>query len=444
MRAGGSHLTYSWGVEVAGVPIGDVSAGFILLVGGGYLVFYLARAWQLSVVPTLVLLPSFTTIGAALYLQSSPLYLPSDGEFYKRWGYSLAESWSTGSEPIAESLWPGKGFWPLIIGGLTALFGPVTFTLIVFNGLVLVATVVVLQRTVFVLSGNKTRGLIILIFLSSPPFVLFGASLLREAIFWLALALGLLALAWVVRRQYVRCATYAVPSFALLIAIRPDAGLVLGYGITAMALLTHATNARKKNLRPTLLSVGTVICLAFSFPLAFDVVRPGTSAVTVETSTSELSAPNVASAFGGDLGAELSEGEGGGPFGISCESALGLAVICSALEHMPNAFFGPFYWEYGPEPIWLISGISTLHFLLLLTLSVFLFVSEMKLRIPAAVFLVLALGSMIMFSAILTNYGILIRFRAATEIILIPTAILGFHSARGRLGSFLRKRASGR
>ena len=46
---------------------------------------------------------------------------------------------------------------------------------------------------------------------------------------------------------------------------------------------------------------------------------------------------------------------------------------------MPNAFFGPFYWEYGPESIWLISGISTLHLLLLLTLSVYLFVREMKL-----------------------------------------------------------------
>ena len=38
--------------------------------------------------------------------------------------------------------------------------------------------------------------------------------------------------------------------------------------------------------------------------------------------------------------------------------------------------------------------------------------------------------SMVLFASVLTNYGILIRFRATVEIILLPLAVAGFMGFR--------------
>ena len=103
----------------------------------------------------------------------------------------------------------------------------------------------------------------------------------------------------------------------------------------------------------------------------------------------------------------------------------GTAALCHAVVNLPYALFGPFYWEYGSEAIWLIAGASTLHFLVLGGLATYYLVISRGRRWPLLSLLAVAAASMLMFSSILTNYGILIRFRAATEIMLIPLAVSG-------------------
>ena len=417
--------------------VSDFLLGSVLLLMSAYGLYHLVKVWNVSLLPLSVLLPSFFGAGLILYVPLSPLYVRSDGEFYQRWGYSLAAAWLSG-EPMdsPQSLWPGKGLWPLIIGGFTAIAGPVTITLVVFNTLIIVLCAILLQKATLLLSGKSPRWFTVIVFLSSSPFLLWGPSLLREALFWLGVALGVLALSYASVHRY-RSASLAVALSALvLLGIRPDAGIVLIYGFVAMLIfLLGIVGRRRSSLRAVTTSL-VLLSLVFSFPTAFEFARGGeVTGATILNSNKALSADDVTTAFGAysepsepSEPSELSQlSEPSEPW---CESefalmSAGTAALCHAAVNMPYALFGPFYWEYSAEAIWLIAGASTLHFLVLVGFATYYLAISKGRRWPLLALLAVATASMLMFSSILTNYGILIRFRAATEVMLIPLALSG-------------------
>lgn len=394
-----------------------IAAG-ALTVGGGVL-FLASRLSGVSPVPSLLLLPVFTVIGGLLYTPQSPAFIASDGDFYRSWGYSIALSWSNGTEPLVGTLWPGKGFWPLIIGLLTSVFGPVSLVLVVFNSVTLAGAIVVLQRTILLLGGRDARAELIVVVLTSPALLIFGPSTLREAIFWFGLSLGGLGIALVARRTYFSASVSMSASTFLLAAIRPDAGLVLGYSLVIVALVLFFVQVKPKRSLKGLFALAIVCVIAASFPPVFDAVRPGVDAGFIDNAGAELSSASVTTAFG------PVRSEADADSLSICDESVGGSVLCNAIVGLPNAFFGPFFWEIGPEPVWLVSAASTMHFVCLLALALVPAIYRRSLRKPAFMYMVVAAASMVMFASILTNYGILIRFRAATEIILIPLAILG-------------------
>jgi len=424
--------------------VSDVLLGSVLLLVSAYGLHRLAKVWKISVVPLLVLVPSFLGAGLILYVPFSPLYVRSDGEFYQSWGYSMAAAWLSG-EPMdsPQALWPGKGLWPLIIGGFTAIAGPVTITLIVFNALLLVLSAVLLQKATLLLGGRSPGWSMVIVFLSSSPFLLWGPSLLREALFWVGVALGVLALSYASVHR-LRFAFLAVGlSTLVLLGIRPDAGIVLVYGFVAMLIFLVGIVGRKRSpLRAVATSV-VLLSLALSFPTAFDSVREGVTGQSILDANKALAGENVTTAFGSSSSSSSSSSE---EFDYCdakfSELSLGAAVLCRGTVNLPHAFFGPFYWEYGPEAIWLIVGASTLHFLVLGGLATYYLAISRGRRWPLLALLAVAAASMLMFSSILTNYGILIRFRAVTEILLIPLALSGalelvarWRFSRGKLES---------
>ena len=426
--------------------VSDVLFGSFLLLMSAYGLYRLVKVWKVSVVPPLVLLPFFLGAGLVLYVPLSPLYVRSDGEFYQRWGYSLAAAWLSG-EPMdsPQALWPGKGLWPLIIGGFTAIAGPVTITLVVFNALLLVLSAILLQKATLLLSGKSPRWSMVIVFLSSSPFLLWGPSLLREALFWLGVALGVLALSYASVHRY-RSASLAVGLSALvLLGIRPDAGIVLIYGFVAMLVFLFGIAGRKRSpLRAVATSV-VLLSFALSFPTAFDSVREEVSGQSILNANKALAAENVTTAFGSSSSSSSSSSTTTSSEEFDyCDSEvsrlyLGAALLCRAVVNLPYALFGPFYWEYGAGAIWLIAGASTLHFLVLGGLATYYLVISKGRRWPLLALLAVAAASMLMFSSILTNYGILIRFRAATEIMLIPLALSGAIELLARWKSSRRK-----
>jgi len=421
--------------------VSDVLLGSVFLLMSAYGLYRLVKVWKVSLLPLSVLLPSFVGAGLILYVPLSPLYVRSDGEFYQRWGYSLAATWLSG-EPMdsPQALWPGKGLWPLIIGGFTAIAGPITITLVVFNTLLIVLSAILLQKATLLWGGRSPRWSMVVVFLSSSPFLLWGPSLLREALFWLGVALGVLALSYASEHRY-RSALLAVGLSALvLLGIRPDAGIVLVYGFVAMLIFLFGILGRRRSLLRAFVTAIVVLSLALSFPTAFDSVREGVSGQSILHANKSLAAEDVTTAFGPSSSSSSEEFDYcGSEFS---ELSLGAAVLCRAVVNLPYALFGPFHWEYGPEAIWLIAGASTLHFLGLSGLAAYYVIISKGRRWPLLALLAVAAASMLMFSSILTNYGILIRFRAATEIMLIPLALSGalelvarWRSSRGKLES---------
>ena len=404
--------------------VSDFLLGSVLLLMSAYGLYRLVKVWKVSFLPLAVLVPSFICVGLILYVPLSPLYLRSDGEYYQSWGYSLAAGWSSGEPMVSpQALWPGKGLWPLIIGGFTAIAGPVTITLVVFNALLVVLSTILLQKATLLLSGKSPRWSMVIIFLSSSPFVLWGPSLLREALFWLGVALGALALAYASVNRY-RFAFLAIClSGLVLLGIRPDAGMILIYGFVAMLIFLFGIVGRKPSPLRVAATASTLLSLALSFPAAFEFARGSeVTGETIEVSSKELAEANTAFTPPVDSSDSVDRSW--------CESqfageSLVNAVSCSALVNLPYAFFGPFHWEYSQEPVWFLAGASTVHFLILVGLATYYVVVSGGRRWPLLALLAVAAASMLMFSSILTNYGILIRFRAATEIMLIPLALSG-------------------
>ena len=396
----------------------DVLFGIVLLTVSAYGLFRLARFWKVSLLPGAVLLPSLIATGVVLYYPLSPLYVHSDGEFYQQWGFSLAASWITGEPPYSPPpAHAHKWLWPLIIGGITTVAGPVAISLIIFNALAMVFSVVMLQKSTFLLGGSAPRWSMVFIFLSSIPFLLFGPSLLREAVFWLGVASGVLALAYASVERYTPAVLACGLCAATLIGIRPDAGLVLVYGFVSIAILSFGVVGRRRSRLRVATASLSVLVLAVSFPATFELVRAGVTGDTVSESNENLAGEGVATAFKSSAVSKCELESVGG--------SMATAVVCRAFENMPRALLGPFPWEYEPGAIWLVVGASTLHFLLLVGLAAYHVVRTSGSRWTPIALLGVAALSMVMFSSMLTNYGILVRFRAATEIMLIPLALLG-------------------
>ena len=399
----------------------DSFTAIVLIAVSVFFLRRLARMWRVSALPILVVMPVLSFVGSLLYLPLSPLYLRNDGEFYQAWGFSLAATWTTGAPVVVgEPLIPGKGFLPLIIGVMSVLVGPVTLAVIALNVAVLGLCLVLIQKATILIGNQSPRWSIVAAFLTCSPILLWGPSLLRESIFWLGSALGILAISYAARNRYVPAFFLSGFSTLTLMAIRPDVGLFIVYGIFFMlTFLILIVGPKRSWLRSSIASL-ILLALAVSFPPVFEIVRPSISTSLVKEISQDLSKASVTTAFEpNENSPALSDQDWCSP------DSWHLLLMCEALSNLPRAVFGPFPWEYGAELIWLVAGASTLHFLLVLALSCFhIFVSRGH-RWPSSAIFILAWGTVLVFSSVLTSYGILIRFRAVSEIMLMPLALSG-------------------
>lgn len=404
----------------------------------------LSKRQKLDFLPLALFGMVTVVLGFILYFPGSPLFIPSDGQFYLAWGQAIADSWSSG-DPLdarfaAHPIWPGKGLWPMLIASLTYLMGPVTAVFIAINSVAICVALLALQKVTVLFSGRARGWELSAIALTSPPVLIFGPSVLRESIFWLGLSLWSLSLGYAFTRKFLTSVALGIAGSLILLLIRPDAGLVLSYSFAIVALLVGAFHNWRGSSWRRVLAVAAVVGLLFTFPSALEQLRPNTSPESLANQAESLSHPEVISSFD-----KVSE-NGAGPAPISvCIQQLPphyvSTALCQASQNLPRAVFGPFLQEYGSETIWLVAGSSGIHFLLLLALALKASFSRYGRNLLSAGIWIVASASIVLFATILTNYGILIRFRVATEIILMPLAgsglgeIIDNLKSRRRLGS---------
>ncbi len=383
-----------------------------------------AKKANISVVPFIVIAPVLVAVGLVTQVPMSPLYIGlQDGAFYREWGYAIEESWRSGEEVMGgRTLWPGKGFWPLLIAVFYSIAGPVLISLIVFNALLVAFSTMFLQKATALLFNINPRLVFIVLTLSSPPILLNGPTLLREGIFWLGISASVCGLAYLHKRNYVVASLTLLSGISVILAIRPNLGVIIAYLIVfvALAIWIFQSNA---GVRSRVIS-GSVasLMLAFSFPPAF-------SYLAWDISTVGDRANRVAQALSGD---DVTTSIKDPPQSMDAflESTLGASIV-----RFPSLVFGPFWWEVGPEPIWLVVIGSTLHYLLVLATSSSLLFLRRYRNIPTLLLFGVSAIILVTLSAVVTNYGTLIRFRVVAEVLLVPLSATFITFAAQRLRS---------
>ena len=427
---------YDCAVESESIlSLSDAAGGLVILLAFLSSFMFIAKKMLVSVTPVILVTSGFFIVGMFLYLPVSPFYIPSDASYYQAWGYSLSDYWAGEGPMVDRQIWPGKGFWPLIIAALHFFLGPIYVAAIAFNSGVFGLMILALQKSILLLSSKSGSWVLGFLVATSTPFALFGPSLLRESLFWLGASGGVLGISYLARREVRNGLLSLSWAVFLLLAIRPDAGVVIAYSFVGAAIVLFGLAGPFQSKRKKILSALALTGLLVSFPPASSFLIPNNDPAYVEVAASSLSTPDITTRFlpfPGD-GPGLLSNDG-------CESFLALTVLCKSLGHLPNALFGPFYWEYGSGAIWWISGMSTLHFLSVSGLALTYVVSREGRGWISLGVLGVALVSFLMFSSIMTNYGILIRFRAATEVILTPLAISGYFVISSEWKKFLSNR----
>jgi hypothetical protein len=188
----------------------------------------------------------------------------------------------------------------------------------------------------------------------------------------------------------------------------------------AVAITATVYGGRKRTKRRVIWGSMILVMLTCSFPTALEEVRPfgARGADGVVQWRAALSVGDVSSGF---TDAEKPE-----PAGEDfCQSSFYAKGFCASIRFLPQAILRPFWWEISNEPVWLLAGSSTAHFLFLTAMSVVHLARKRNRTLGQAGLVGLALLNLLIISGILSNYGILIRFRIASEIFLMPSATAG-------------------
>jgi len=397
----------------------DLLLSVSLIVFAGGLGFLVTRRWDVSLLPFLVVAAVLILVGLSTQLAASPFYLGlSDGRYYLDWGFAISEAWRDGQPWSERVIWPGKGVWPLLIAVANYFFGRVLVALIVINALVFAFSIIFLQKATALLFGVRPKWTIIVLALTNPPALLFAPTVLREAIFWFGISAGILAITYLYRASFGRGVAFLLLSVVVVLGIRPNLGVLIVFPLVAVAVVVWSL--RKESVLISRIFIGTTL-LAILGAAFFPAVGVMAAADVLET----VPIVSYALANDGDVttGLETDSSD-------FCNSTSYVGILCGSLARLPALIFGPFLWEIGPEPIWIAIIASSLHFLFLLATSVLCLFKAKPRNLATLGLFGLALLTLLIFSSILTNYGIIIRFRVVAELFLLPLT-LGFLLRRG-------------
>lgn len=361
-----------------------------------------AKRKLISPLPAFVLTPLLFSVGILFYYPTSPLFIQSDGIYYLAWADSIATAMTGGEPEIIRQVWPGKGVWPSILAAFQLIVGAPVFSGIALSSIASTMAVRAIQKSVYLITTQQVPWLVLLFFLPLAPFFIFGPSLLRESLFWLGTSFGILAMCHAWRRHSGFSLAFTCLSSFLLVAIRPDLGFFLSFGFSLFVITTRLNIAfRISKVASTLTGIWLFLLVSLGYPTFAFLTQDSPSAQNPALVGEKLSGDDVASGFGDG------------------------SILPSFELRAARVLFGPFLHEFEPVPVWYITFLSTFHFWLTIVFAIIFAVKNRRNRLLALGLSSLAVMSLAIFTAVLTNYGILMRFRIVTELLLAPLAISG-------------------
>lgn len=398
-----------------------ISSGIALVL------WLVSRFMGVTPAPSMSLAIVSLLVGKTFFLPSSDFVLESDSYYYWNWAEDIRSNLDAGTALGFSGLWPGKGIWPLLLAVLDVGPGDLMLKSIVANALLLGLAIQISQKTASMILGRKVSTLSTLAVLSSPSLILFGSSPLRETIFWLGVTLVVLGFVTFFHASRGPLGLVEiVGGFVVLLAIRPDASypIVLYFSVagTILWLLWFPKSFQIRKLYTALTVVAGLIITA---PVASSFFMGNPSTDLVDIKRSALSSASVSTRF------EVVPGlPSAFPTGF-CEGETFVTLFCIAIPSLPYFFLGPLPQNLGLVSVFLT--LSSLHFLAILVLSIRETIFIKSHRSFNIFVLGAVLLSALVFSAVLTNYGIVTRFKVFSLFILAPAGQVALQRLLDRL-----------
>ena len=385
-------------------------------------------------------------------------FLPPAGDdgYYFDWGVEIAGVLREEVEGSSRPIWPGKGVWPAVIAITHLLVEGAFLAPLALATVASVSLALALHRATVLIIGHSAPFALAFLILMQPAFLGWGPTLNREAFFWLGTALLVLGFAYYIRENYMKALSSGVAGAFLVIGLRYEVGIPLAYLMLCAALAYYVSQPpiamagqrfHKWLVALPVLAISTLITTAGFlwariptlfpiFPLAVagesgslaDAGESGSLADAVvqlylnnEVNRSYLSTDAVTTAF------QVSENP-----------------ILGVIEGAFRAVFGPFLSEMGPSLVWSILALSTLNFLLVVGLAMVFLLSSRSRFFEYSGLALAALGCLVIIAFAITNYGMVMRFRFVSQILLIPLAIGGYIVLRRKFLDFRSERRNQR
>lgn len=408
-----------------------LATSLVLIFSGLVLALTRSRSQSLG---ALGLSVAFLALGAARFFPGSFLPPTGDDSFYFSWGAHLSGFFEGENAQPGRRIWPGKGVWPLAIAVSHLIVEDAVLAPLAMACIAATSTFLILHHATRLIIGYTHPFVLAALLLSQPAFLSWGASLSRESFFWLGSALLVLGFAYYTRDNYLKASLSGATGAVFAIGIRWEVGIPLAYLMLCAAIFYVISRPRDgMTSRPVqkwlvvlpIFAVSTGATL-FGFLWASVAARSAPPDVA-----SGWAAPDVEAIFGRVAGLRrwVGRDEVTTAFTVSENPILGV------LEGMVRTVFGPFAYEIEMNLVWGIMVMGQLNFLLVLGLAITFILGAGPQPRALTGLAVAALGVIFIIGFSITNYGMVLRFRFAAQVLLIPLAIGGYQFLRHKFRS---------
>jgi hypothetical protein len=361
------------------------------------LIVVASRRLHVPAWPAIVIFMVLAAIGLVFVSTvGANVFAVSDAIVYDRDGASIAR-FLRGEDGFPTML-PGHAAWPILLGAIYFVFGDHQLLGLVINaGFVGLASVFV-NRTAVEFAGAVSPKLSVAAILLMPLVLLYGPSLMREALSWFGVSLLGCGAAMMITRRLAG-PSILVAGALVSIAIRPTLGLFVTLASLGAVVVIRLLQ-RRRFLQVAAVVLGSALGTYFLGPSAITVLS--FSPAFVEDNRDYLA--GAATGFVAPA--------------APVTGTLGLGI--TGLLTLPRAVLGPLPSEIGPEPVWLWVIVNTAYWFGLLALVVIRFRGRPEV---GAVLLLITSIAMVGIAITLTNYGIVVRMRGMAMFLMLPLVL---------------------
>lgn len=364
----------------------------------------------------------FVSVGFIFFYFFGPYFPVSDSRFYELQGIRVRNFLLNVNSDLQLVAW--KQAWPFVIGFVYLIFGVSPLVVIAINSALGGITVLLLTKTTALLSNSAPNRIAMFLFLLNPMVIIAVPSLSREAIFWASTALYCYGLALLLRNVDIKTILILSLGAISMLVFRPTlAAFVIGFSclaLSSVALVTAKTgkNSLHKWLGPKKIKIFSSLVFVFTLAVLFVALYlfRGTDAPTISQTRKALS-DSATSSFKFQIS----------HIGPLDQSLFGSVIdsIWVGLQSFPRIFFGPFFEDQISSTLLLFLEANLFIWIIVWSFATYHFWKVPSQRLLSGVNLLISLMVAFLFSMILSNYGILVRFKVIPLIFLIPFASMG-------------------